>query len=149
MPNELRILSGTVYLPRGGMSVGSFIISFYPLSLDAAPPGAELRNAKEIGAQGPFIGAPATFVTARQFTITEGDLPYEFVNINDTVTRQSLSVDWARRHDRDQVFVEEVPFMAIGMVLVKRGGQARGGMMARKRARGRSGPRQAGKKGRR
>lgn len=152
MPTELRILSGTVYVPRGGTSLGGFIINFYPLSLSAAEPGVELRNTKEIGARGPFISAPATIVTARQFTITEGDQLYEFVNINDTVTRESLTVDWARERDANPVYVEEVPFMAIGQVRV--GGRPSPGgpppvILERKRSRGQSALRKAAKKRRR
>jgi hypothetical protein len=62
MPHALRILSGTVHMPRS-VTPGSFIIDFYPFSLGACDPGTELKNQKEIGARGRFINAPATIVT--------------------------------------------------------------------------------------
>ena len=96
--------------------MGGSLINFYPFSLDVASPGYELRDKKEIGAQGPFSSTPATIVAPGQFAIAEYEDNIAYVNLNDTVTRQTLAVDWALRRGSAQVFMQDIRFMAIGEV---------------------------------
>jgi hypothetical protein len=157
MPSaQLRILSGTVRvsgnLTTSGQAVGAFAISFYPFSLDVGSPGYELRDKKEIGAQGPFSRTPATIVAPCQFAIAENDeQAVAYVNLNEAVTRQTLAVDWALPRGSAQVFMQDIRFMVIREV--SGGRPSPGGpppvILERKRPRGRSAPRKTGKKGRR
>jgi hypothetical protein len=159
MPNGLRILSGTVRAnsDANALASGSFIINFYPLSLDVGTPGYELRNAKEIGPQGPFNSLPATIVAPAQFAIGEGgDYFVAYVNVNDSLTLHTLTVDWAivRGSGSAPVFMQDIRFMIIGEVSGMPPGA--GGLpplppviLERKRTPRKPVPRKAAKKGRR
>ena len=113
----LRILSGMIFVPRGGIGQGSVEISFNPFELASASNAAfELRKKREIGPAVRYLRAPASIVAARQFAITQlsgGDRSYRG-RINDTVTRDSITISWNMAVARfDQ---EEIPFMVIGDV---------------------------------
>ena len=111
----LRILSGMIKVPQGGVSTGSFNISFNPFQMTASSAGFELRKKKEIGPKFRYIRSPASIVTARQFSI----LPInnsQRLNINDDVTRDSMTVDWVRKANQERIDLEEITFMIIGEV---------------------------------
>jgi hypothetical protein len=109
----LRVLSGMIFIPRGGSRRGSVEISFNPFALaNASNALFELRKRKEIGPSGRFIRSPASIVAVRQFDIVPigGDFR---VNLSDSVTRDSISIRWRPSQRVDQ---EEIPFMIIGEV---------------------------------
>ena len=112
----LRILSGMIKVPRGGVSTGSFNIGFSPFQMtNASSAGFELRKKKEIGPNGRYIESPASIVTARQFSIVPINSSHR-LNINDAVTRDSMTVDWVSKANQARVDLEEVTFMIIGEV---------------------------------
>jgi hypothetical protein len=112
----LRILSGLIFIPRGGSGRGSVEISFDPFELaNASNDLFELRKKREVGPAGRYFRSPASIIAARQFAITPifGDREWRG-RINDTVTRDSITISWnmpAGRFDQ-----EEIPFMVIGDV---------------------------------
>ena len=110
----LRILSGMVFIPRGGTQQGSVVISFNPFDLtNASNARFELRKKREIGPAERFIRSPASMVAVRQFDIVPIASDFR-VNIADTVTRDSITISWLARTAR--VDQEEIPFMVIGEV---------------------------------
>jgi hypothetical protein len=111
----LRILSGMVFIPRGGTRSGSVEISFEPFALANSSNAAfELRKRRRIGPGGRF--APASIVAPRQFGILTvlGDGGYYRINVDDRVTRDSITIRWKRRGGR--VEKEEIGFMVVGDV---------------------------------
>jgi hypothetical protein len=110
----LRILSGMIFIPNGGTAEGSVEISFNPFQLSASSNAAfELRKEAEIGPRERFIRRPASIVAARQFDIVPIANDWR-VRLNDTVTRDSITIRWRSRSSR--VDQEEIPFMVIGEV---------------------------------
>jgi hypothetical protein len=111
---SLRILSGMIFIPNGGMQQGSAVISFNPFALSNASNAAiELRKRREIGRAARFVRSPASMIAARQFDIIP--LSNDFrVNLSDTVTRDDLTISWSAMTPR--VDQEEIPFMVIGEV---------------------------------
>jgi len=116
----LRILSGMIFIPRGGSIRGSVEISFNPFELtDASNSAFELRKRREIGPRGRFVQRPASMVAARQFALLF-PLPHSGSyrgRINDTVTRDSITISWNKSGGR--VDQEEIPFMIVGEVPVQ------------------------------
>jgi hypothetical protein len=113
----LRILSGMVFIPRGGTQSGSVEISFEPFALaNSSNTAFELRKRRRIGPGGRFAAIPASIVGARQFGILTilGDGGYYRINIDDRVTRDSITIRWKRRKGR--VDQEEIGFMIVGDV---------------------------------
>jgi hypothetical protein len=116
----LRILSGMIFIPRGGTKSGSVEISFNPFALTVASNSAfELRKRREIGPRERFVRRPASIVAARQFDIVTilGDAGNYRGRINDTVTRDSITISWNAPAGR--VDQEEIPFMIVGEVPVQ------------------------------
>ena len=116
----LRILSGMIFIPRGGSIRGSVEISFNPFELtDASNSAFELRKRREIGPRERFVQRPASIVAARQFALLF-PLPHSESyrgRINDTVTRDSITISWNKSGGR--VDQEEIPFMIVGEVPVQ------------------------------
>jgi hypothetical protein len=111
----LRILSGLIFIPRGGTRRGTVTITFDPFVLSAASnPLFELRKEREIGPSGRFSKRPATIVAARQFDILTGTGGDFRGRINDSSTRDSITISWNSSAGR--VDQEEIPFMVIGEV---------------------------------
>lgn len=109
----LRVLSGMVFIPRGGIQRGSMEIGFNPFDVIAASNAVfELRKKREIGAAVRFRRPPASIVAVRQFALSMNS-EYR-VNINDRVTRNSITISWSARTPR--VDQEEIPFMVIGEI---------------------------------
>ena len=112
----LRIISGMIKVPQGGVSAGRFNISFFPFQMtSASSTGMELRKKREIGPDGRYIKKPASIVTARQF----GIVPIhntQTLNINDDITRDGMTVDWVSKTNRARIDLEEVTFLIIGEV---------------------------------
>ena len=113
----LRILSGLVFIPRGGTRTGNVVISFDPFELSTASSnGIELRKRRQIGPAGRFTRRPASIVAARQFAHLF-PLPHASsyrARINDTATRDFISIAWNASGGR--VDQEEIPFMIVGEV---------------------------------
>jgi len=113
----LRVLSGMVFIPRGGIPQGNVVISFDPFELSTASNSAfELRKIRRIGPAGRFIRRPASIVAVRQFSFL-GEFPATpnfRGRINDTVTRDFISISWSPA--LGIVDQEEIPFMVIGEV---------------------------------
>ncbi len=113
----LRILSGMIFIPRGGSIRGSVDISFDPFDLAGASDALfELRKKREIGPHGRFVKTPASMVAARQFALM---FPFPHAGsyrarINDRVTRDSITISWNKSGGR--VDQEEIPFMVVGEV---------------------------------
>jgi hypothetical protein len=100
----LRILSGMIFIPRGGTRSGSVTVGFLPFALTAASNNTfELRRQREIGPKERFKARPAFVVGARQFGIVSilGGGGYYRMNIDDVTTRDSITIRWngsSRRH---------------------------------------------------
>jgi hypothetical protein len=111
---SLRILSGMIFIPNGGIQQGNVVISFNPFNLANASNAAfELRKRVEIGRAARFVRRPASIIAARQFDIVP--LSNDFrVNLSDTVARDTLTISW--RAITPRVDQEEIPFMVIGEV---------------------------------
>jgi hypothetical protein len=112
----LKILSGMIFIPRGGTRQGSVEINFNPFELANASNAAfELRKRREIGANGRFVESPASIVAARQFDVLTGAGGTDFRGqISDTVTRDSITISWDAPAGR--VDQEEIPFLVVGEV---------------------------------
>jgi hypothetical protein len=112
----LRILSGMIFIPRGGTARGSVTISFDPFQItNRSSPIIELRKEQEIGPRGRFRRRPVSMVAARQFAIfTLSTNPR--VNLSDTVTRDSINIRWRTSADSARIDQEEIPFLVIGEV---------------------------------
>jgi hypothetical protein len=112
----LRILSGMIFIPRGGSARGSVQISFNPFRLtNSSNPVIELRKEQEIGPRERFVRRPVSMVAARQFAIMAiSDNPR--VKLNDTVTRDSIRIGWSTSARTARVDQEEIPFLIIGEV---------------------------------
>lgn len=113
----LRILSGMVFIPSSGTRSGSVEISFEPFALASSSNAAfELRKRRRIGPGGRFAATPASIVAPRQFGILTvlGDGGYYRINVDDRVTRDSITIRWKRRGGR--VDQEEIGFMIVGDV---------------------------------
>jgi hypothetical protein len=103
-----------IFIPRGGLQQGSAVISFIPFDLaNASNARIELRKKTEVGPTGRFVRRPASMVAVRQFDIVPVARDFR-VNINDTVTRDSITISWRARTAR--VDQEEIPFLIIGEV---------------------------------
>jgi hypothetical protein len=112
----LRILSGMIFVPRGGTRQGSVEVTFNPFELaNASNEAFELRKRREIGPSGRFVESPASIVAARQFDVLTGAGGSDFRGrINDTVTRDSITISWNAPAGR--VDQEEIPFLVVGEV---------------------------------
>ena len=135
----LKILSGMVFVRRGGSARGNAVISFDPFDLaDASDNEVELRKRRQIGPDGRYRGRPAAIVAARQFALTF-PLPHASsyrVSINNAVRRDFMTIRWTHSSDEGRVDEQEIPFMAIGEVPDAEPGPRRG--VARKVARRRT-----------
>ena len=110
----LRILSGMIFIPNGGTAEGSVEVSFNPFQISVSGnPAFELRKETEIGPRERFVRRPCSIVAARQFDIVPIANDWR-VRLNDTVTRDSITIRWRSRASR--VDQEEIPFMVIGEV---------------------------------
>ena len=112
----LRILSGMLFVPRGGSARGSARISFNPFRItNSSNPVIQLRKEQEIGPRERFLRRPVSIVAARQFAIFAlSDNPR--VKLNDTVTRDSIRIGWSTSARTARVDQEEIPFLVIGEV---------------------------------
>jgi hypothetical protein len=111
----LRILSGMVYIPRGGTRSGSVVIGFDPLALtSSSDPVYELRKRIEVGPRGRFKAKPASIVATRQFGLLDTGSYYR-INLDNTVTRDSVTIAWKARGS-GRVDQEEIGFMIAGEV---------------------------------
>jgi hypothetical protein len=112
----LRILSGMIFIPRGGTARGSVAISFNPFQLtNSSNPGFELRKEQEIGPRERFVRRPVSMVAARQFAIMMISSNPR-VTLNDTVTRDSITIRWHTSARTARIDQEEIPFLIIGEV---------------------------------
>ena len=112
----LRILSGMIFIPRGGTARGSVAISFNPFQLtNSSNPGFELRKEQEIGPRERFVRRPVSMVAARQFAIMMISSNPR-VTLNDTVTRDSTATRWHTSARTARIDQEEIPFLIIGEV---------------------------------
>ena len=107
-------LSGMIFIPNGGTAEGSVEVSFNPFQISVSSnPAFELRKETEIGPRERFVRRPCSIVAARQFDIVPIANDWR-VRLNDTVTRDSITIRWRSRASR--VDQEEIPFMVIGEV---------------------------------
>ena len=91
----LRILSGMIFVPRGGTARGRVVISFNPFRISASSnPAFQLRKEQEIGPRERFVRRPVSMVAARQFAILAISSNPR-VKLNDTVTRDSITIGWS------------------------------------------------------
>ena len=116
---SLRILSGMIFIPRGGIGTGTVTITFRPFEISAASrPEFELRKRRSIGPDGRFVARPASMVAVRQFSVLIGAPLFDVnvkVKIDDNVTRDAITISWSPGpHAR--VDQEEIPFIVIGEV---------------------------------
>lgn len=112
----LRILSGMIFVPNGGTARGIVVISFNPFQLSArSNPAFELRKEQEIGPRERFLRRPVTMVAARQFAILALSSSPR-VKLNDTVTRDSITISWNTSASTARIDQEEIPFLVIGEV---------------------------------
>jgi hypothetical protein len=112
----LRILSGMIFVPRGGTARGRVVIGFNPFRLSASSnPAFELRKEQEIGPRERFVRRPVSMVAASQFAIFAlSNNPR--VKLNDRVTRDSITVGWSTSARTARIDQEEIPFLVIGEV---------------------------------
>ena len=115
----LRILSGMIFIPRGGIATGTITVTFSPFAISAASdPAFELRKRRSIGPGGRFIAPPASMVAARQFGVLSPApvLQVDFKGgIDDNVTRDAITISW-NSGPNARVDQEEIPFIVIGEV---------------------------------
>lgn len=112
----LRILSGTVLVPRGSRE-GRVVIGFDPFEItDASDPAIELVKKREVGRAGRLLAPPVSMVAPRQFS-TQAAAPGPITfkgRISDAATREALTITWNNSDGR--VDQEEIPFTVIGEV---------------------------------
>jgi hypothetical protein len=114
----LRILTGIIDV-KDAPKEGQVTVGFDPHEKVSGSDNTKVTERKTIGGAGRFVATPAKFVALRQVIFDVQDPPpfsaggFTRFNINDTITRDNLVVDYKATR---LAFVEEISYMVIGEV---------------------------------
>jgi hypothetical protein len=105
-----------IFIPSGGTAQGTVVIGFNPFQLtNSSNPVFELRKRQQIGPRERFVRRPVSMVASRQFAILNISSNPR-VTLNDTITRDSITIRWHTSARTARIDQEEIPFLIIGEV---------------------------------
>lgn len=107
----LRILTGIVNITSSGPKSGRVRIGFNPHARISGD--ATVVERRTIGPAGRFPAAPAKHVALRQITLIDLDATTNRFTVNDSITRDSITIRW---RGRGGSFSEEISYLVIGEV---------------------------------